>query len=45
MRQRARLDAKTATLDAIKLEKRLELCSEYTRYRGYYPLERCGGFA
>jgi hypothetical protein len=33
VRQRARLDAKTATLDAIKLEKRLELCSEYTRYQ------------
>lgn len=28
-----RCDAKTATLDAIKLEKRLELCSEYTRYQ------------
>ncbi|NCD15287.1 MAG: RagB/SusD family nutrient uptake outer membrane protein, partial [Bacteroidia bacterium] len=33
VRTRARLPYKTATLEAIKLEKRLELCSEYTRYQ------------
>ncbi|HRF92456.1 MAG TPA: RagB/SusD family nutrient uptake outer membrane protein, partial [Bacteroides graminisolvens] len=33
VRTRARLPFKTANLDAIKLEKRLELCSEYTRYQ------------
>lgn len=33
VRSRARLPFKPATLEAIKLEKRLELCSEYTRYQ------------
>lgn len=33
VRTRARLPYKRATLEAIKLEKRLELCSEYTRYQ------------
>ncbi len=33
VRTRARLPFKTANLDAVKLEKRLELCSEYTRYQ------------
>ncbi len=33
VRTRAKLPFKVATLDAIKLEKRLELCSEYTRYQ------------
>jgi hypothetical protein len=33
VRTRARLTYKTATLEAIKLEKRLELCCEYTRYQ------------
>lgn len=33
VRTRARLPYKKATLEAIKLEKRLELCSEYTRYQ------------
>ncbi len=32
VRTRAKLPFKTATLDAIKLEKRLELCFEGTRY-------------
>lgn len=33
VRTRAKLPNKTATLEAIKLEKQLELCSEYTRYQ------------
>lgn len=33
VRTRAQLPNKTATLEAIKLEKRLELCSEFTRYQ------------
>lgn len=33
VRERAKLPHKTATLDAIKLEKRLELCCEYTRFQ------------
>ncbi len=33
VRTRAKLPYKAATLEAIKLEKRLELCSEYTRYQ------------
>lgn len=33
VRTRAKLPAKVATLEAIKLEKRLELCCEYTRYQ------------
>lgn len=33
VRSRAKLPYKAATLEAIKLEKRLELCSEYTRYQ------------
>ena len=32
VRQRAKLPFKTATMDAIKLEKRLELCGEGVRY-------------
>ncbi len=33
IRQRAQLPEKTATLEAVKLEKRLELCSEYVRFQ------------
>ncbi|NLD24127.1 MAG: RagB/SusD family nutrient uptake outer membrane protein, partial [Bacteroidales bacterium] len=33
VRTRAKLPFKAATMEAIKLEKRLELCSEYTRYQ------------
>lgn len=33
IRERAKLPYKTANMEAIKLEKRLELCSEYTRYQ------------
>ena len=33
VRQRAKLPFKEATLDAIKIEKRLELFCEYTRYQ------------
>lgn len=33
VRKRAKLSAKVATMDAIKLEKRLELCCEYTPYQ------------
>lgn len=33
VRKRAKLPAKTADMEAIKLEKRLELCCEYTRYQ------------
>lgn len=33
VRTRAKLPAKKATMEAIKLEKRLELCCEYTRYQ------------
>ncbi|RRD86660.1 RagB/SusD family nutrient uptake outer membrane protein [Bacteroides heparinolyticus] len=33
VRTRAKLPAKTADMAAIKLEKRLELCCEYTRYQ------------
>ena len=33
VRRRAQLPDKTATLEAIKTEKRLELCSEYVRFQ------------
>jgi hypothetical protein len=33
VRERAELPFKAATMEAIKLEKRLELCFEYTRYQ------------
>lgn len=33
VRTRAKLPYKKATMEAIKLEKRLELCSEYVRYQ------------
>lgn len=33
IRTRAKLPAKVATIEAIKLEKRLELCCEYIRYQ------------
>ena len=33
VRERARLRTKTATLEAIQVEKRLELCAEGTRYQ------------